>query len=77
MSFAFADPFAFALGIAIGIVIGMALAGLILMEQKPHHWIIITRLHPKLYHRLRSAAKSNSISVSEEIEGRLQASFDQ
>jgi len=51
----------FTAGAVAGLAIGMAVAGLILMEQK-----VITRLQPWLYERLRKSAGAN----------RLQTSFD-
>jgi tRNA1(Val) A37 N6-methylase TrmN6 len=66
----------FATGVVAGLAAGMALAGLILMDEKPHPWIMIVRVQPLLYERLRKAAKLNSTSVSNEIKERLEGSFE-
>jgi hypothetical protein len=49
----------FTAGAVAGLGIGMAVAGLILMEQK-----VITRLQPWLYDGLRKSASGNHLQTS-------------
>jgi hypothetical protein len=64
-------------GAAIGcFVLGAVLAGFVLMGARPHPWLVFTRIPAPLYDRLRRAARWHNTSIRDEIETRLENSFN-
>jgi hypothetical protein len=63
-------------GLGVGFALGVGLAAFVLMELKPHPYVLLARLPARLHKRLRAAARVHGVSISTEIERRLERSLE-